>query len=500
MSKSPLSREQLIVDYEEKNAMLELEFGEHVTPHDFYREIFPIGWLQDSFKKNPAAPHDGKFVAIANVTFQSKAWHPYHRNRYVTDDLSQLHYWKNMVAYMAPCSFLGGAKDTKHLRYMHALVVDLDYVKPKNLRDWLYQVQSGWIPRPTFVVNSGTGIHPYYVLDEPFCAYPNLQPGLKCLKDALCDVNWNGYTSLSSSKQYSGLVQPYRIPGTRTKLDVSPKYERVWSSDYDVVAFRSGDKWAIDDLLNWRPALLKSAPDYVDPWVDRAETARRMLHPELDPDHVTLDMAKERWPEWFDARILRGEPLPPLEETKWHVDPAVYEWWLRTIKEPGNAVVGRRYFCVMMLAVYARKCDIPKRKLNEDAYALLPMLEEKTIEETNHFHRSDINQALVAYDNIESVKMPIELIEHLSGVRIERNRRNGRSQAEHVRRMSVLRDLDYPDGSWRGRKPKRDLIRAYAAEHPEANHSEIARALGVSRPTVIKWLKNQLKPNEQESN
>ena len=28
------------------------------------------------------------------------------------------------------------------------------------------------------------------------------------------------------------------------------------------------------------------------------------------------------------------------------------------------------------------------------------------------------------------------------------------------------------------------------AEHPEANHSEIARALGVSRPTVIKWLKD----------
>lgn len=36
---------------------------------------------------------------------------------------------------------------------------------------------------------------------------------------------------------------------------------------------------------------------------------------------------------------------------------------------------------------------------------------------------------------------------------------------------------------------KSERIRAYAVEHPEATHSEIARALGVSRPTVIKWLK-----------
>ena len=40
------------------------------------------------------------------------------------------------------------------------------------------------------------------------------------------------------------------------------------------------------------------------------------------------------------------------------------------------------------------------------------------------------------------------------------------------------------------RRGKRDLIRAYAHEHLDANHSDIARALGVSRPTVIKWLKS----------
>lgn len=35
---------------------------------------------------------------------------------------------------------------------------------------------------------------------------------------------------------------------------------------------------------------------------------------------------------------------------------------------------------------------------------------------------------------------------------------------------------------------KRKKVLSYTAEHPEANHSQIAKALGISRPTVIKYL------------
>ena len=73
-------------------------------------------------------------------------------------------------------------------------------------------------------------------------------------------------------------------------------------------------------------------------------------------------------------------------------------------------------------------------------------------------------------------------------------KRRGRSQKEHLQKLaSVVRDLEYPNGTWRntnGRPTKEEEIKAYAAEHPEANHSQIAKALGVSRPTVIKWLKD----------
>jgi transposase-like protein len=41
-----------------------------------------------------------------------------------------------------------------------------------------------------------------------------------------------------------------------------------------------------------------------------------------------------------------------------------------------------------------------------------------------------------------------------------------------------------------GAPTKEEKIKAFAAANPGLNHSQIARALGVSRPTVIKWLKS----------
>ena len=44
---------------------------------------------------------------------------------------------------------------------------------------------------------------------------------------------------------------------------------------------------------------------------------------------------------------------------------------------------------------------------------------------------------------------------------------------------------------------KRQQILDYATTHPEANHSEIARVLGVSRSTVVKWLRTASQEDTQ---
>ena len=44
-----------------------------------------------------------------------------------------------------------------------------------QLRDVLHQMDKDILPKATFVVNSGTGLHLYYVLDEPVPMYPQNQ-------------------------------------------------------------------------------------------------------------------------------------------------------------------------------------------------------------------------------------------------------------------------------------------------------------------------------------
>ena len=62
------------------------------------------------------------------------------------------------------------------------------------------------------------------------------------------------------------------------------------------------------------------------------------------------------------------------------------------------------------------------------------------------------------------------------------------------------RDLNYGEpGGWgnkNGAPTKRDEIRAYAAEYPEASQRAIAKALGVSPTTVNKWLKPDQEPEQ----
>lgn len=169
----------------------------------------------------------------------------------------------------------------------------------------------------------------------------------------------------------------------------------------------------------------------------------------------------------------------------------LYDWWKRKIES--GATVGHRYFCVMALAVYARKCVVPYEELEQDALHLVPFLNALDKTGSQPFAAEDVVKALEAYD-ASYLTFPRHTIEELTGVEIPPNKRNGLKQSQHLylarRRKEDMKAVGVPMKGKEGRPKKRDLIRAYAHEHPEANHSEIARALGVSRPTVIKWLKD----------
>lgn len=66
---------------------------------------------------------------------------------------------------------------------------------------------------------------------------------------------------------------------------------------------------------------------------------------------LSLREAKAKYPEWYERRIVEKKP-----KGQWATNRAVYEWWKRRIFE--EAVVGHRYYCLMLLVVYAIKCSV----------------------------------------------------------------------------------------------------------------------------------------------
>ena len=63
-----------------------------------------------------------------------------------------------------------------------------------------------------------------------------------------------------------------------------------------------------------------------------------------------------------------------------------------------KVAVGHRYHCIMFLAVYARKCNVPFDELKKDALGLVPRMEALTGNTGRHFTTQDALDALKAYN------------------------------------------------------------------------------------------------------
>lgn len=437
------------------------ESFDELSPREFYRDLFPKGQLdrEGEFTR-------GKYAAIAIRIFEDKG--KVHRYT-VCDDLGIIDELARCSEFcvMAPVSYAGKSQRQANARNLYAVVFDLDGLlltsdgRSKSLLNIFNHVDLGLIPKPSHIVFSGTGLHLYYMFDEPLPLFPNVMKSLSAYRSYMVPKLWNRYiSSLSDNPQFESVTQGFRMVGT------TGKHGRT------VRAFKVGEKVSVGYLNQF-------APD--DSKITFVKYASR----------TPLPIAKEQWPEWYQTRIVEGRP-----REAWKVKRDLYEWWKRKIKE--GATVGHRYFCVMALAVYAVKCGVPYEELEEDAVALVPYLNSLDKDGDKPFTVGDTVKALEAYD-ADYITFPRHTIEELTGIPIPPNKRNGRKQVVHVRYMNNLRNFKVelgectnggrPKGTTKKKTMKGEMIKAYAAAHPEANHSQIARALGVSRPTVIKWLK-----------
>ena len=132
------------------------------------------------------------------------------------------------------------------------------------------------------------------------------------------------------------------------------------------------------------------------------------------------------------------------------------------------------------------RSDIPKEEVKEDMFDVFDYLAD--IEHSNELTKDDLYTALEAYDR-EYYNFTIDDIEKLTDIRIERNKRNYRSQKLHLKGARAIQEINNPN--WRegnGRPSKENLVKEYLEENPDHNPTEIARNLGISRTTVYKYI------------
>lgn len=436
--------------------------------YTYYDEVEPIEFYRDIFNHDLQEKgnfEQGRYNGIAvEVTKEKKEDGKNKILRHtITDDLEKINEMiqRDNFCLMSPISYIGKSRNSDNARVLYALTIDLDGViiledgRPQGIIDLFHQIEKiHRIPLPTYIVSSGTGLHLYYVFKKPILLYKNVVEQLQKYKHRLTDIIWQGYiTKLEDNVQFESLFQGFRVVGTITKRGTRARAfltgEKV---DFDYMNEFVSDEYKVTDI-NYKSKL-------------------------------SLAAAKEKYPEWYEKRIVKKQA-----PNTWHSNRAVYDWWKKKVLEGGK--VGHRYYCLMCLSVYARKCGIDEKELEKDAFSLMDFLDDISDNDDNRFTEGDVLDSLQAFQD-KYITFPIDAISRLTDIRIDKNKRNGRKQFVHLMGARAIQEInDKVNGTnWRegnGRPNKRDLIKQWREQHPDGTKAECIRDTGISKPTVYKW-------------
>ena len=444
------------------------------NPYFQYTEINVYKFFELIYSRNDEMPleecegasqehQNHKYHGIATEILKDRA-----RHFMIFNDLNFLEEIKDReFVITSPISYIGRNRTAKNSRFLYAFAIDLDGVEKQHIENIFYQYKSGAMPKPNIIVSSGNGLHLYYILEKPIALFDNIKILLKRFKYGLIDLVWNSYTSSVKKRQYQGIFQGFRIPETKTK------FGEVVRAFY----LENSELYTVEKLNHWVTGRRK----LVDTEIDIINKALYV------PKKLTLKEAKEKYPDWYERRIVKGDKSCK----KWHIKRDLYDWWKRTITDNEKVVEGHRYFCIMSLAMYGLKCDIPYEEVKADAYSFLEEMESKTGNQDNHFTEEDIEDDVYAYKE-SYMTFPRKDIEIVTGILIPPNKRNYQKQKDHLEEIRMIRDLrmkrqgkKWTDNN--GRKSKKDEVISYLLFNQNATKYKCIKETGLSKPTVYKY-------------
>ena len=342
---------------------------------------------------------------------------------------------------------------------VHAFIIDMDNVWSGVL---LRALQDDWnteketLPKPTYIVNSGTGLHLYFLLDEPIPHYQCNAEGIDSLYRALAVQQTTKRIYLQKQVQWFG--QDFRMAGSLNKYG--------WRNE----VFKVGEKWDIDEL--GKAVGLK-------------------------------DVHFVRYGE------KRTKPVSERQRTKnrpkrkgWRCNRGFYDYTLERCRNETKE--GTRYMSMCALTVIAWKCNVPIAEVERDLLGLLPKYNDGAVRQIKE---QEVQHALLMY-NERAMLTQRERLQDWIGWKYQpkTNRHYGRQvfkrkKSEEARERGLsntnlevrgwtVRDAMYPNGEWRnkdGRPIAQQTVQSWREAHPAGRKADCIRETGISKPTVLKW-------------
>lgn len=357
------------------------------------------------------------------------------------------------------CTYFNNWISKKSAKDIYTFIIDMDNVYSGTLQNALRQewktANGEPLPMPTYIVNSGTGLHLYFVLSEPIPNYKSTTADLDRVYRALATQQTTKRVYLKKQVQWFG--QDFRIAGGLNKYD--------WEN----TVFRVGEKWDIDDLA-------KAVG--------------------IDDVHFIRYGEKRQKKPQASGKRKKGRG--------WHTKRAFYDCALRGCR--AKTKEGNRYTSMCALSVIAWKCNVPAAELERDLLSLLPDYNKGSVRKVKE---KEIYSAMKMY-NDKAMLTQRESLENWQGWEYDPIPRNYRKRVEHLQSDFWKNEKGRPvvnsckqnrelalqfmreNGEITGRPSAAQTVREWQATHPEGRKADCIRETGLSKPTVYRWWKEEV--------
>lgn len=412
--------------FDEKNMVL-AQLGEPVSPWTLYEDVFGDLATEVPVVIITEDEDEGNMKRIVPMSLEEAIERCRDRN--------------DML--VGGCTYFNNWISKRTARDIHAFIIDMDNVYSGPLQKWL---QDDWrrasgtpVPKPTYIVNSGTGLHLYFVLTEPIPNYKASTEDIDRVYRALAVQQTTNRVYLKKQVQWFG--QDFRMAGGQNKYD--------WEN----TVFRVGEKWDIDDL------------------------ARAVG---VDDVHFI---------RYGEKRVKKPQPSRKRKKgLGWRSNRAFYDHTLQGCRDKTKE--GNRYTSLCALSVIAWKCGVSAEELERDLLSLLPDYNKGAVRRVKE---KEVYSAMKMY-NDKAMLTQRDRLEDWQGWEFKPIKRNGQSRADHLEEARAIRDIrmrrqgkKWTDGN--GRPSAEQRVREWQAAHPDGTKADCIRETGLSKPTVYRWWK-----------